>query len=271
MFVATFFFSLMGLCVKLLQEMPVYEVVFFRAWVALLLSYVMIRRGGLNPWGKNRKLLVLRGLFGTGALIGFFTALHHLTMATATTVMQLAPIFTAIISALLLGEVIPRKRWLCFGVAFLGVALIKGSSLEADPFYLMVGMLAALCGAGAYNVIAKLRDTEDSHVIIFYFPLVTVPLVGPYCLSHWVWPTAVEWVLLILVGVLVQIAQYFMTRAYQYGKTSAVSLVTYSAVLLALVYDVFLFRKSPDAWALGGMALVVGGVGVSTYFSVKEA
>lgn len=271
MFTATVFFSLMALCVKLLEDMPVHEVVFFRALVALLISYAMIRRHGLSPWGTQRRLLIMRGLFGTGALIGYFTALHHLTIATATTVMQLAPIFTAIISAVVLGEKIPGLRWLCFGVAFSGVALIKGSSLDADPFYLMVGILAALSGAAAYNVIAKLKDSENSHVIIFYFPLVTVPLVGPYCLTHWVWPTPTQWALLVMVGILVQIAQYFMTRAYQYGQTSAVSLVTYAAVLLALIYDLFLFNKIPGPLALLGMALVVGGVAVSTLAAKRDS
>ena len=64
MLLASFFFALMALCVKLLQEIPVLEVIFFRAVISAMLCYWGIRRAGVAPFGGNRRLLVFRGIAG---------------------------------------------------------------------------------------------------------------------------------------------------------------------------------------------------------------
>lgn len=270
MALASFFFSLMALCVKLVPRVPVHEVVFFRAWVALVISYSLLRRRGVHVWGNNKRLLMMRGVFGTIALMAYFTTLHHLPLSTATTIQHLSPVFTAVVSALVLGETVGLPRWLCFALSFAGVALIKGFDPTVNWLYLGLGILAAFSSALAYNCIAKLRTGEDAQVIIFYFPLVTVPLVAPYTLTHWVPPTASEWGLLLLIGVLVQTAQYFMTLSYQFGRASAVSIVSYLGVLFALVYDWTLFSVVPPAPALGGMMLVITGVALATVLGTRE-
>lgn len=223
MVVATVFFSLMGLGVKLVDRLPVHEVILFRALVALLLSGFFLRRAGAGLWGNNRRVLLLRGVFGTIARTGFALSLA-------------------------------------------GVAVIKGFDARVSGFYVVLGLMAALSSALAYNCIASLRDTENPQVIIFYFPLVTVPTVAPYTLTHWVPPTPKEWLLLVLIGVTVQTAQYFMTLAYQHGKASSVSIVTYPGVILALIYDWTIFDHTPRLLALAGMALVLVGLGLATLF-----
>lgn len=53
MLIATFFFTLMNLCVKTLHRLPVHELVFFRGGIALLLSIYFIRKKGLYFWGNK--------------------------------------------------------------------------------------------------------------------------------------------------------------------------------------------------------------------------
>ncbi|MFM8260305.1 MAG: EamA family transporter, partial [Vulcanococcus sp.] len=55
-------FSLMGVCVKAIgTHLPAAEVVLARAVVSLALSWWMLQRKGIAPWGRRRGLLVLRG------------------------------------------------------------------------------------------------------------------------------------------------------------------------------------------------------------------
>ncbi|HEU4732182.1 MAG TPA: hypothetical protein VFT22_30010, partial [Kofleriaceae bacterium] len=82
---SAFGFSVMGLLVKLATaRLPVGEIVFARAVVSLALSYVMVRRAGLSPWGTDRRALVFRGVLGFVALTFYYLGLAWLPLADAT-------------------------------------------------------------------------------------------------------------------------------------------------------------------------------------------
>lgn len=270
MAVAAFFFSMMAVCVKLVPRLPVAQVVFLRSLVAGLLCFATIRLQGTPVWGKRRGLLALRGLFGTGGLVAYFTTLHYLPLATATVLQYLSPIFTALVSAATLGEGVAASRWLCFLVSFSGVAVMKGFEPSVSWVQMGIGVFGALCAALAYNCIARLKGSEDAQVIMLYFPLITCPLMLPFAVGQWVAPTPSEWLNLIMTGVFVQAAQYFMTLSYQHGKPAAVSIVSYIGVVLALFWDVVLFKAEPSPGVLVGIALVVGGVVVSALLDLKR-
>lgn len=270
MAIAAFFFSAMALCVKLVPRLPVVEVVFFRALVAGILSLGFLKAQGTPMWGNNRRLLFLRGLFGTGGLCAYFTSLHSLPLATATVLQYLSPIFTALVSGLLLGETVGLRRWLCFGLSFLGVAVLKGFGTQVGWLDLAVGVSGAVCSALAYNCIAKLKTSEDPQVIMFYFPLITVPITFPLMLHNWVTPTLAEAVTLVVTGGFVQAAQYFMTRSYQCGRPAAVSIVSYLGVVFALFWDVTVFQTVPTREALLGIGLVVFGVVLSAVLDLVQ-
>jgi len=124
------------------------------------------------------------------------------------------------------------------------------------------GVVAALFSGAAYNCIRKLKFTEDSNVIILYFPMVALPITFIYTLAlpGWVWPSQEELGLLILIGVLTQIAQYFLTRAYQSEVANKVAAVSNLGVVYALVIGYLFFDESFSVWSIVGMLMVVSGV-----------
>lgn len=254
----------MATLVKLLEGIPVHQIVFFRGVVTLLLCSYFVYRKRLSPWGKNRPILILRGLLGTVALMAYFTTLSRLPLATATTIQYLSPIFTAVLSALLLKERVRSHQWWGYFMAFTGVAVMKGFDPSVSWSYLAVGVAGSLGAACAYTCIAHLKKTEDAQVIMLYFPLITVPLIAPYTLTHWTQPSPHQWMLLALVGLAVQAAQYFMTLSYQEGKTATVSIVNYVGVILALILDASIFGSPATSAALWGIALVVSGLVVAS-------
>ena len=57
---ASFFFSLMTLCVKNIDKrIPTYELVLFRSLLSLIITLFIINIKNINPWGKNKPLLIL--------------------------------------------------------------------------------------------------------------------------------------------------------------------------------------------------------------------
>lgn len=98
-------FGAMTACVKWTSvRIPVAEIVFARALVSLVLSWLLLRRGGGSLLGRRRWLLLLRGLFGFAGLHCVFFAVSRLPLAEATVLQYLHPVFTAVLAALVLRE-----------------------------------------------------------------------------------------------------------------------------------------------------------------------
>jgi drug/metabolite transporter (DMT)-like permease len=264
---ATLFFAVMNAGVKLVPRIPVHEIVLFRALVTLVIGYLALRFKGVSPWGNHKPLLLLRGLVGTCALVMYFYTLHQMPLATAVTVQYLSPIFTVLVSAVLLKEP-PRPIQLpFFAIATLGVALVKGFDAAVPLSALMVGVASAFCSGIAYNVIRKLKDHDHPLVVVFYFPMVTVPIVGPYTLTHWVWPGPFELGVLVSIGLVTTVAQIFLTRAFQADRAANVSLFNYLGLVYALLIGVAFFGEIPTLLGLVGLALIVVGVVLGTRFN----
>lgn len=69
-----FAFSIMTAFVKIAgQRLPSQEIVAARAAVSLVLSWLLLRRENISPWGTHRRMLVMRGLLGYLALSCVFT------------------------------------------------------------------------------------------------------------------------------------------------------------------------------------------------------
>ena len=264
--VATIFFSLMNIGVKYLSHIPAHEVVFFRALVTLVIGYILVRRNGLNPWGNNKRLLILRGLVGTIALTMYFYTVQNMPLASAVTIQYLSPIFTIIIAGIMLRESTRPIQWLFFLVSLAGVVMIKGFDVRVTPLELTIGVTAAVFAGLAYNVIRKLRSYDHPLVVVFYFPLVTVPTVGAYTFTHWVSPAPLDWVVLILIGLAVTVAQVYMTKAYQLERASNISNFNYLGSVYAIALGLALFDESIGILALGGIVLIILGVLMSSRY-----
>ena len=260
MLISTFAFSLMQICVKYLQHIPTFELVFFRSLITIILSLTYLKTKGISPLGNNRKILFLRGLFGMLALTMFFYTLKVLPLATAVIIQYLSPIFTVFIAIFFLGERMRKVQWIFFLVAFAGVGLIKGFDERVSLLYLIVGVLSSIFAGAAYNCIRKLKDTDHPVVVVFYFPLVATPVMAVLSFFNWVNPTWSDLAIIILLGSFTQIGQVYMTKALQAEKANIVSSLKYLGSVYALAYSYFIFDESYGVMSLIGIFLVLIGV-----------
>lgn len=272
MAVASIFFFFMSILVKSCEGLPISQIVFFRGIVAMLICIGQLKILKVSPWGSHKKYLLARGLFGTFALILFFGTLHKIPLATAVTIQYLSPIFTTILTSFLLKERFFKGQVFFFALAFLGVFVIKGVKGD-NTMAILLGILGAFFAACAYTTIRKIQKLGGEHplVVIFYFPLVTIPLITPKMIFEWQTPDQSQWITLIVIGVVVQIAQYFMTKAYQLGEGSVVSIAGYLGVIWALIGGYFIFNEKINQLATIGMTLIlIGVIGNTLYRSLKE-
>lgn len=260
MIVSAFCFALMNLCVKFLPRIPAHEAVFFRALGMTLLGAVLIAVAGIRPWGTHHKQLVLRSLFGMTALTSYFYTLRNMPLASAVTLQYLSPVFSTALAIPMLGEKVAPRRWGYFGLCLLGILLVKGFDPRIALPMLALSLFSAFCSGVAYNHVRSMGGREHPYVVVFYFSGLTLVLIAPYTLLHWVWPTGLEWVWLGLMGLLTHLAQLSLTLALQSEKIAVVTPWNYTGVLYALLFGWLLFHEAIGPLALAGMGLIVLGV-----------
>tara|TARA_B110000093_G_scaffold136487_1_gene146270 strand:+ start:246 stop:1097 length:852 start_codon:yes stop_codon:yes gene_type:complete len=273
MMLASLIFSSMNLIVKQLDEIPVAQIVFMRSIVMLIMVAAIIKKQKIEPFGSHKKLLIFRGIFGSLGIAFFFYTLHTMPLASAVVVHYLTPLITVLISVLITKVPIAPLRWLFFLLCLVGIYIIKDFDDRVEAVPLVVGVLGTIAASAAYNVISVLKKSEHHFVIMLYFPMVTVPLVLLYIFisGDWVWTTPLNWLLLCIIGLCTYFAQYFLTRAYQIGEVSQVSIVSYLGIVYALFFGYYIWDEWYSSIVILGLGLVLLGVVGNLFYKGNRA
>ncbi|MCA9664556.1 MAG: DMT family transporter [Myxococcales bacterium] len=274
---AAFCFSIMSVLVKLAgARIPPMQVVLARSVVTLLLSYAMLRRGGHALRGREPRLLVQRALLGFVALSFYFTSLTMLPIAEATVIQYTNPVFTAILAAIFLRERTSLRVGIgiaiCLGgvllvarpLTLLGLAPAASGARVITPLALAVALGGALFSAGAYTTVRRLRG-EHPLLVVFYVPLISTPLSLPFVIAKAVWPTPLEWLVLLGVGVATQVSQMLFTRGLALVPAGRGTAIGYAQVVFSSVIGAIAWHEVPAATTLAGGLLIAFGTAATIW------
>lgn len=260
-------FSIMSLLVKVGgQRLPPQEMVMIRAVITFVLSAWAVRHARVSPWGTpgKRGLLVLRGIVGFLALSAFFHSLVNLPLADATVIQYTNPVWAGLLAVPFLGERLRRREVLSVVVSMIGVlvmvrpSFLFGGGTALDPVTVGIGLGGAMCTATAYITVRRLGATEHPSVIVFYFSLISVFAALPTALVGAVWPTPVEWLVLLGIGVTTQLGQMAVTNGLRLERAGRATATAYLQIVFAGTWGVLFFAEMPDWGTLAGAALIVG-------------
>ncbi|ASJ40787.1 DMT family transporter [Vibrio vulnificus] len=266
-------FALMSASVKYVSVhgIPLFEIVAARALVSLIISYLDVKRKGISVWGNNKRWLFARGAVGTLALMCVYYAVTALPLAEATILQYVHPVFTALLAVLFLKERVQPATLACIVLCLLGVFTMVYPSFDASGVgelpMLSVGiaLLGAFGSSIAYVIVRKLSRTEDSSVIIFYFPLVALPVSAMLIGDDFVVPDVALILVLILVGIFTQIGQFGLTKAMQTQTAGNASAYSYVQIVFSALLGVVLFNEVPSIWTLLGGSLIVTGALINVF------
>lgn len=270
MFFSTLAFALANVFVKQVAHLPTMEIVFFRCSIGVVFCYIGLRNANADWKGSNRKLLLLRGLFGTTALYFFFLTVQNIPLASAMTIQYLSPIFTTIIAIFLLKESVKIFQWFCYALAFIGVLFIEQFDARISIFFLVLGVTSAFCSGVAYNLVRTLRQREHPLTVVFHFQIVGLIVGLLFTIFNWQTPVGWDWFYLFLVGAFSQLGQIFLTNALQKERAASVAIVNYTGLTYGLLIGWFVFGEAQTAASLTGMLLVVVGVVLSVIYSKRR-
>ena len=269
MLLATFWFALMNVMVKNLAHLPTSELVFFRCGVATCIGFIALHRAKVDWLGSNRTLLLLRGLFGTIALYAFFYTVQHMPLGTAVTLQYLSPIFTTIFAIVLLNEHVRPIQWLWFAISFCGILVIKGVDTGISWALLGVGIFSAVFSALAYNMVRTMREKEHPLVVVLHFQLLGAIVGGIVSVFNWKQPIGMDWIWILLLGILTQLGQENLTRSLQLENMAKVTILNYLGVGYAILFGWMFFNETHVFAEFMGMLLVVAGIVLNLITSPK--
>ena len=264
---ATLAFSLMYAAIKLAGDVPVGEVIFFRAAFALVPLFALsaftvgaaavIRTARLGPH-------LIRAAAGVSSMFLNFTALAMLPLADITAFQFVAPIFAVVLAIPILGEQVGPWRWGAVAVGFGGILLMlepHGGAGAIIGHGFTTGAAFALAGAflSAFVVvfIRQMSTTERSETIVFYF-MVSCAVAGAVTMAWDSVPlTLAQVAWLVLCGLLGGVGQICMTFSYRYAEPSLLAPFDYVSMVWAVLLGYFVLAEVPEPMVMAGAGVVI--------------
>ena len=232
---ASFFFSVMTLCVKNIDKrIPIYELVFFRSLFSLMITFFIIKLKNINPWGINRPLLFLRGVLGTLALVCIFYAIRNMPLSISTVIQYTYPIFISIFAGIFINEKITTNL-----------------------------VFASIIGWFGIFIILNPNQLSNISVDIENVPLVSLIILSPIVLINWITPNWNELVWIIGIGLFTQLGQTFLTIGLKNLPASEASTINYLQVLFGSIWGILFFREIININFIIGASLVLLGTIIS--------
>ncbi len=253
---------------------PVPQIAFMRYAIGLFVALGMAARmGGLATLRTRRPGgHALRSALNIGTMLTFYYALARLPLADTIAICYVAPLFMTVLSVLVLGERVGRRRWSAIAIGFAGVLLILQPGGAGPATGVGAGALFALSSALLYalTLIAsrQLSTTESSHTILFYYSVGVIASMG--LLMPWLWLTP-RWEdlwLILFVGIAGSFGQFFLNQAFRYGEVSLLAPLDYTGLVWAMGLGLVLWGDFPSASVLTGAAVIVA---ASLYVARREA
>lgn len=264
---STLAFALQYMSIKLAGDVPVGQIIFFRASFAMIpiLILIFLTIGPRAALRTQKPLLhLVRSLIGLTGMFLNFASLKLLPLADITGYNFVQPIFAVILAAILLREQVGPYRGAAIVAALIGVLLMlephgglfailaKGFSAGSA-----LALTSALIGAFVVIFIRQMSATEHGQTIVFYFML-TCATVGAITMiwSH-VPLTADMTFWLILSGIFGGFGQMGLTFCYRHAEPSLLAPFDYLAMVWAVTLGYLVFAEVPENLVLIGTGIVI--------------
>ncbi len=268
MVLACALFSAMAVCIRFAaEEVHPLQSVFFRNFVSLLLLLPYFWRRGFRTLRTGRMALhASRALAGLLATFLWFSAMSWMPLAEATAISFTAPLFTTILAALFLGEMVGARRWVAVLIGFCGALIILRPGFQAISPVALIMLGGAFFVSIAAAHVKALTRTEHPDTIVFYLNALTTPASFIAVLFVWKWPSPVTLLWLIGIGFFAFVGHLAYTRAFAAADVSAITPYDYSRLIFIAFLAFMFFGEVPDIWVWSGSLVIA----LSTVFIARR-
>ncbi len=259
MLISSLAFALSAAAVKLSGSLPVFEKVFFRNIISVIIAFSIVKKRKKSLFGKgtNQKFLILRSLLGIIGMVLYFYAINNLVLADSAMLHKLFPFFVTIFAAVFLKEKISKIQIPALIFVFLASLLIIKPRFDYSIFPALAGFGCALVSGMTYTLVRFLRNREHPSTIVFYFSFASLVILAPLVVINFRMPSIEQWLYLLLIGIFAAIGQFSLTYAYRYGKASEIAIYNYSNIIFAGIIGFIIWGEISDIWSILGGAIII--------------
>lgn len=264
--VSALLYAAMNVLVKRLSGYPPAVQALCTQTSALLLLIPMISR---HP----RRYLVIDGFWiqcgrSVSSVLGVtlsYYAVQHLPLADANALAFTRAFWIGPLAVIFFRKRITVREWLLPVIAFAGVLLIVRPTADTPIGWAHFAALAsAFCLALTVTGIKALTRRNSLASIMVWSSLLGVPLILPFAIYSWKWPSLAELPLLGLLGLVSILMTSSYGQAMRLGEPTRLAVVDFIRLPIAIVAGLALFGEVPGVSALLGAVLILCAAGAAT-------
>ncbi len=273
MLIGSLFFAIMSLLTESLGDQFSFTwIVAIRSLIAStwMVSFTLIN--GKKLVFLKPASLWMRSLAGCTAMLGLFYAMTHYDVAVVLSLSGTFPIWVAILSWPLLGQIPSRSTWLALLVSVGGMALVYLAANQPaseqtvlahhrPTLAILAATFAAIFSGVALIGLHKVKSIEPSAVVAHFSMVSTLICFTLWAILPWDQnPTPIgweSWGRLIGVGITATLGQFFLTKAFQHGQPAKVAVIGLSQVAIAALYKWLAYGRVPTSLSILGMLLIL--------------
>lgn len=244
-----------------LVGIPALQVMFVRYAVHLgLAAAINLPSKGLDLLRTNSPgLEMLRAGALVGSTLCNFTAVRYLPLTVTGAISFTVPLIVTALSVFILRETVGWRRWTAIAVGLIGVLIIVRPGTEVFHPATLLSLGGAVSYACYAMLTRRLAGVDSAGTQQFYGAALPTLVLAPFAIATWIWPTnALDWTVLVLIGVIGFSGHQFITVAHRFAPASALAPFAYVQILFFTTMSWLVFNQPPDIWLVIGAPIVMG-------------
>lgn len=279
---------MMGFCIvapvgdavaKLLgASVPLGQVVLLRFVIQALILIPIVWYSG-RIWrmrGRVLRLTFLRSLLHMAGIAAMFTALKYLPLADAVAIAFVMPFFMLLLGKFILNEEVGPRRLGASIVGFLGTLLIVQPSFANVGWPALLPVVVAVVFSFFMLVTRQIAKETDPislqavsgvMAVVMILPLLALGTMTQIAPLRLIQPDALDWTLLLGIGVLGTVAHLLMTWSLRFAPSATLAPMQYLEIPFATLLGLLIFSDLPNP--LAGLGILIT-VGAGLYIVMRE-
>ena len=248
-----------GIAKHLTSSMNTMQIVWGRYFFhfVLFLPLVLYRHGSATFRLQRPVLQVLRGGFLLCSTFCFFSAIGTLPLADAIAVVFVYPFIVTALAPVLLGDSVGFYRWTAVLVGFAGALVV----IQPGFATISVGTLWALAAGTiyAFYVLSTRKLAGSDPALVTLLMTGVVGTLASTVAMPWFWeqPTAFEFLLMAMTGLLAACGHYLIILAHEYATAPQLAPFAYFEIVATTIVGLIAFGDFPSFVTWIGIALIV--------------
>ena len=253
-------FSMQDAIVKwLVTSLPVWEILFIRSIIIMVIALAIAGPKSIPSifTGPSRNALLLRSALILTAWITYFTAAKSLHLAELVTIYFSTPMFVILLSVFALKETVGAARWIATIVGFTGIMIAANPSGTMEILPVILTLIAAFCWAWTNILVRMISRTETTLTLMIASNGLFIIACGAMLPFVWVTPDLFSIGLMVALGVVGGLGQYFLFEGYRLAPASAVATFEYITLIWAFVWGYLIWQDWPAERVFWGAGLIL--------------